>query len=60
MVDCEGMSLGSSCAKLPHSHSAEISKTPPPGGPKNAGKMLAIRVHMLDDNVTLFQVQVFI
>uniref|UniRef100_A0A224X662 Moesin/ezrin/radixin homolog 1 n=1 Tax=Panstrongylus lignarius TaxID=156445 RepID=A0A224X662_9HEMI len=57
MVDCEGMSLGSSCAKLPHSHSAEISKTPPPGGPKNAGKMLAIRVHMLDDNVTLFQVQ---
>jgi len=57
MVDCEGVSLGSSCAKLPHSHSAEISKTPPPGGPRNVGKMLAIRVHMLDDNVTLFQVQ---
>ncbi|XP_014262153.1 FERM, ARHGEF and pleckstrin domain-containing protein 1-like [Cimex lectularius] len=57
MVDCEGVSLGSSCAKLPHSHSAEISKTPPPGGPKNAGKMLALRVVMLDDNITLFQVQ---
>lgn len=57
MVDCEGVSLGSSCAKLPHSHSAELSKTPPPGAPKNPGKMLAIRVHMLDDNITLFQVQ---
>lgn len=57
MVDCEGVSLGSSCAKLPHSHSAEISKTPPPGAPKNPGKMLAVRVQMLDDNVTLFQVQ---
>ncbi|CAA9997625.1 unnamed protein product [Nesidiocoris tenuis] len=58
MVDCEGVSLASSCTKLPHSRSAEISKTPPPGaGPKGGGKMLAIRVHMLDDNITLFQVQ---
>ena len=33
------------------------SKTPP-GTPKKCGKLLGIRVQMLDDSVTLFQVQV--
>ena len=33
------------------------SKTPP-GTPKKGGKMMAIRVEMLDDSITLFQVQV--
>ncbi|KAL1132219.1 hypothetical protein AAG570_010176 [Ranatra chinensis] len=58
MVDCEGVSLGSSCAKLPAHSGGEPSKTPPPPSAlKNPAKMLAIRVHMLDDVVTLFQVQ---
>lgn len=30
----------------------------PPATPKKGGKMLAIRVQMLDDSVTIFQVQV--
>lgn len=30
----------------------------PPTTPKKGGKMLAIRVQMLDDTVTIFQVQV--
>lgn len=30
----------------------------PPATPKKGGKMLAIRVQMLDDTVTIFQVQV--
>ena len=33
------------------------SKTPP-GTPKKAGKVVGVRVLMLDDSVTLFQVQV--
>lgn len=32
--------------------------TTPPATPKKGGKMLAIRVQMLDDTVTIFQVQV--
>ena len=30
----------------------------PPGTPKKAGKLVGVRVQMLDDSVTLFQVQV--
>lgn len=30
----------------------------PPATPKKGGKMLAIRVQMLDDSITIFQVQV--
>uniref|UniRef100_A0A1B6CJ10 Moesin/ezrin/radixin homolog 1 n=1 Tax=Clastoptera arizonana TaxID=38151 RepID=A0A1B6CJ10_9HEMI len=65
----EPLSLASSCSKLPHSHSTPIgvdggvgggagtgSRTPPTT-PKKGGKMLAIRVQMLDDSVTMFQVQ---
>ena len=33
------------------------SKTPP-GTPKKSGKMMSVRVQMLDDSITLFQVQV--
>lgn len=33
------------------------SRTPPPT-PKKGGKMLAIRIQMLDDTVTIFQIQV--
>ena len=33
------------------------SKTPP-GTPKKCGKLLGVRVQMLDDSITLFQVQV--
>lgn len=48
-----------------HSHSTPAgvdgvgggSRTPP-ATPKKGGKMLAIRVQMLDDTVTIFQVQV--
>lgn len=71
MTDREGdtsLSLASSCSKLPHSHSTPVgvdggvgtgtgSRTPP-ATPKKGGKMLAIRVQMLDDTVTMFQVQV--
>merc|ERR1719431_1181853 len=32
------------------------SKTPP-GTPKKCGKLLGVRVQMLDDSITLFQVQ---
>ncbi|KAK7864426.1 hypothetical protein R5R35_000466 [Gryllus longicercus] len=51
-------------AKLPHSHStpAGVDGTgggarTPPATPKKGGKMLAVRVQMLDDSVTMFQVQ---
>lgn len=30
----------------------------PPATPKKGGKMLAVRVQMLDDSITMFQVQV--
>ena len=45
--------------KITHSQSQPggIDRTPP-GTPKKGGKMLAIRVQMLDDTVTLFQIQV--
>jgi len=44
---------------LSHSHSQPggMDRTPP-GTPRKGGKMLAVRVQMLDDSVTLFQVQV--
>lgn len=55
-------SIGNSAMKMPHSHSTPAgvdggSRTPPTT-PKKAGKMLAIRVQMLDDSITMFQVQV--
>ncbi|XP_057330953.1 uncharacterized protein LOC130671215 isoform X3 [Microplitis mediator] len=61
MIDIDnnfGM-MGSS--KMPHSHSTPAgvdggSRTPPTT-PRKAGKMLAVRVQMLDDKVTMFQVQ---
>lgn len=48
-------------SKMPHSHSTPAgvdggSRTPPTT-PRKAGKMLAVRVQMLDDTVTMFQVQ---
>lgn len=49
--------------KMPHSHSTPAgvdgggSRTPPTT-PRKAGKMLAFRVQMLDDSITMFQVQV--
>lgn len=73
MTDRDGdpsLSLASSCSKLPHSHSTPVgvdggisggagtgSRTPPTT-PKKGGKMLAMRVQMLDDTITMFQVQV--
>ncbi|XP_011701077.1 PREDICTED: uncharacterized protein LOC105457868 [Wasmannia auropunctata] len=47
--------------KMPHSHSTPAgvdggSRTPP-ATPRKAGKMLAVRVQMLDDSITMFQVQ---
>lgn len=54
-------SLGSSLNKIPHSQSTpgvSGSKTPPTT-PRRGGKMLNVRVQMLDDSVTLFQVQVW-
>ena len=58
-----GIERGSSL-KLPHSHSTPAgvdggSRTPPTT-PKKGGKMLAVRVQMLDDSITMFQVQVII
>jgi hypothetical protein len=45
-----------------HSHSTPAGvdggARTPPATPKKGGKMLAIRVQMLDDAVTIFQVQV--
>ncbi|VVC43403.1 Hypothetical protein CINCED_3A007052 [Cinara cedri] len=52
-------SMGSSMNKIPHSQSTpgvSGSKTPPTT-PRRGGKMLNVRVQMLDDSVTLFQVQ---
>lgn len=45
--------------KLSHSQSQPggMDRTPP-GTPKKGGKMLAVRVQMLDDTITMFQVQV--
>lgn len=60
MNDIEG--LGMKGMKMPHSHSTPAgvdggSRTPP-ATPRRAGKMLAVRVQMLDDSITMFQVQV--
>lgn len=45
-----------------HSHSTPAGvdggMRTPPATPKKGGKMLAIRVQMLDDSTTMFQVQV--
>lgn len=58
MLDGEkSVSLG----KLPHSHSTPVGVdcggAVPPGTPKKGGKMLAIRVQMLDESISMFQVQ---
>lgn len=51
-------------ATMHHSHSTPAGvdggARTPPATPKKGGKMLAIRVQMLDDTVTIFQVQVCI
>lgn len=47
------MALGT----LSREGSADQARTPP-GTPKKAGKLVGVRVQMLDDSVTLFQVQV--
>lgn len=63
MNDIESISMkGSGGSKMPHSHSTPAgvdggSRTPPTT-PRKAGKMLAVRVQMLDDTITMFQVQV--
>ena len=51
----DGRSLGR--ASRASSSEGVRSKTPP-GTPKKCGKLFGVRVHMLDDSVTLFQVQV--
>lgn len=55
-------SRASSCSKLPHSQSTPVGvdggARTPPTTPKKGGKMLAVKVQMLDDSVTIFQVQV--
>nr|XP_018899801.1 PREDICTED: FERM, RhoGEF and pleckstrin domain-containing protein 2 isoform X2 [Bemisia tabaci] len=58
------ISVASSCSKLPHSQSTPAgvdggTRTPPtpPMTPKKGGKILAVRVQMLNDNITIFQVQ---
>lgn len=60
MNDIESLSMKGT--KMPHSHSTPAgvdggSRTPP-ATPRKAGKMLAVRVQMLDDSITMFQVQV--
>ncbi|XP_076243527.1 FERM, ARHGEF and pleckstrin domain-containing protein 1 isoform X1 [Calliopsis andreniformis] len=62
MNDIGSVSMkGSGVSKMPHSHSTPAgvdggSRTPPTT-PRKAGKMLAVRVQMLDDTITMFQVQ---
>jgi FERM/RhoGEF/pleckstrin domain protein 2 len=61
-MDPDGGVGGGSSLKLPHSHSTPAGvdggTRTPPTTPKKGGKMLAVRVQMLDDSVTMFQVQV--
>lgn len=62
MNDIESFGMKGSGSKMPHSHSTPAgvdggSRTPP-ATPRKAGKMLAVRVQMLDDTITMFQVQV--
>ncbi len=46
-------------SSLPHSRSSHAVPRAPPGArPGVSGKMLAVRVLKLDDEVTIFQVQV--
>ncbi|RLU20848.1 hypothetical protein DMN91_007462 [Ooceraea biroi] len=61
MNDIESFGMKGSGSKMPHSHSTPAgvdggSRTPP-ATPRKAGKMLAVRVQMLDDTITMFQVQ---
>mgnify|MGYP005985625869 CR=1 FL=1 len=55
-------STGSTGGGMHHSHSTPAGvdggARTPPATPKKGGKMLAIRVQMLADAVTIFQVQV--
>lgn len=62
MNDTDGFGMKGAGSKMPHSHSTPAgvdggSRTPPTT-PRKAGKMLAVRVQMLDDSITMFQVQV--
>lgn len=62
MNDIESFGMKGAGSKMPHSHSTPAgvdggSRTPPTT-PRKAGKMLAVRVQMLDDSITMFQVQV--
>lgn len=62
MNDIESFGMMKGGLKMPHSHSTPAgvdggSRTPP-ATPRKAGKMLAVRVQMLDDSITMFQVQV--
>lgn len=62
MNDIESFGMKGAGSKMPHSHSTPAgvdggSRTPP-ATPRKAGKMLAVRVQMLDDSITMFQVQV--
>ncbi|XP_011637786.1 uncharacterized protein LOC105427642 isoform X1 [Pogonomyrmex barbatus] len=61
MNDIESFGMKGIGSKMPHSHSTPAgvdggSRTPP-ATPRKAGKMLAVRVQMLDDSITMFQVQ---
>ncbi|XP_012274330.1 FERM, ARHGEF and pleckstrin domain-containing protein 1 isoform X2 [Orussus abietinus] len=61
MNDIESIGMSGGGSKMPHSHSTPAgvdggSRTPP-ATPRKAGKMLAVRVQMLDDTITMFQVQ---
>lgn len=62
MNDIDSFGMKGAGSKMPHSHSTPAgvdggSRTPP-ATPRKAGKMLAVRVQMLDDSITMFQVQV--
>lgn len=56
------VAVGTANATMHHSQSTPAGvdggARTPPATPKKGGKMLAIRVQMLDDTVTIFQVQV--
>lgn len=56
------VAVGNANATMHHSQSTPAGvdggARTPPATPKKGGKMLAIRVQMLDDTITIFQVQV--
>ncbi|XP_012527358.1 FERM, ARHGEF and pleckstrin domain-containing protein 1 isoform X2 [Monomorium pharaonis] len=61
MNDIDSFGMKGAGSKMPHSHSTPAgvdggSRTPP-ATPRRGGKMLAVRVQMLDDSITMFQVQ---